>query len=92
MAQNYKYKAFISYSHSDEKWAAWLHKCLETYKVPKRIVDQETRMGKIPARLMPIFRDRDELPSATNLGELLTRSLEDSATPPFFWPLPQTLG
>ena len=80
MTDEFKYKAFISYSHSDEKWAAWLHKSLETYKVPKRIVDQETRMGKIPARLMPIFRDRDELPSATNLGELLTRSLEDSAT------------
>lgn len=80
MAEKYKYKAFISYSHSDEKWASWLHKSLETYKVPKTIVGRETRMGEIPARLMPVFRDRDELPSATNLGELLTESLRASAT------------
>jgi len=80
LAENYKYRAFISYSHKDEKWAAWLHKALETYKVPKRIVGRETFMGEIPARLMPVFRDRDELPSATNLGDLLTQSLADSAT------------
>ncbi len=80
MAEKFKYKAFISYSHSDEKWAAWLHKTLETYKVPKRIVGRETHMGVIPPRLAPVFRDRDELPSATNLGELLTQSLKDSAT------------
>jgi len=80
LADKYKYRAFISYSHSDEKWAAWLHKSLETYKVPKNIVGRETRMGEIPARLMPVFRDRDELPSATNLGELLTESLRASAT------------
>lgn len=80
MADNFKYKAFISYSHSDEKWATWLHKSLETYKVPKAIVGGETPMGKIPARLAPVFRDRDELPSATNLGEMLTQSLVDSGT------------
>ncbi|MBT8110190.1 MAG: toll/interleukin-1 receptor domain-containing protein [Gammaproteobacteria bacterium] len=80
MPETYKYKAFISYSHSDEKWATWLHRSLENYKVPKPIVGKETAMGKIPARLAPVFRDRDELPSATNLGELLTRSLADSAT------------
>jgi hypothetical protein len=80
LAENYKYRAFISYSHSDEKWASWLHKSLETYKVPKPIVGNETAMGEIPPRLAPVFRDRDELPSATNLGELLTESLRASAT------------
>jgi len=24
--QQFKYRAFISYSHSDEEWAKWLHK------------------------------------------------------------------
>ena len=23
--ESYKYKAFISYSHKDEKWGRWLH-------------------------------------------------------------------
>ena len=80
MADEFKYKAFISYSHSDEKWASWLHRALESYRPPKPIVGNETPMGKIPARLAPVFRDRDELPSATNLGELLTESLRRSAT------------
>ena len=79
MANNYKYKAFISYSHSDEKWAAWLHKALETYRVPKHIVGESTEFGPVPSRIAPIFRDREELPTATNLGEVLTQALDDSA-------------
>jgi tetratricopeptide (TPR) repeat protein len=80
LKDEFKYKAFISYSHSDEKWASWLHRALESYRPPKPIVGNETPMGKIPPRLAPVFRDRDELPSATNLGELLTESLRRSAT------------
>ena len=34
---NVRYKAFISYSHSDEKWAKWLHRRLEAYKAPKAV-------------------------------------------------------
>ncbi|MGI9307861.1 MAG: tetratricopeptide repeat protein, partial [Gammaproteobacteria bacterium] len=74
----FKYKAFISYSHRDEKWADWLHKGLETFKPPKQIVGQDTPAGKVPARLAPVFRDREELPTATDLGALLNQALEDS--------------
>ena len=79
MAENYKYRAFISYSHSDEKWAAWLHKSLETYKLPKHIVGAETAFGPVPERIAPIFRDREELSTATSLGDVLTQALDDSA-------------
>jgi tetratricopeptide (TPR) repeat protein len=75
----YKYRAFISYSHADEEWAKWLHRALETYKVPKRLVGKPTPYGPVPARLTPIFRDRDELATATSLGEILTAALEQSA-------------
>jgi tetratricopeptide (TPR) repeat protein len=75
----FKYRAFISYSHSDERWAKWLHKSLETYSVPKHLVGRETAFGPVPARLAPVFRDRDELATATNLGETLTRALQQSA-------------
>jgi len=74
-----KYRAFISYSHRDEKWAAWLHTALETYRIPKALVGETTTFGVIPARLAPVFRDRDELASATDLGEVLTQALRDSA-------------
>ena len=77
--QDYKYKAFISYSHSDEKWARWLHRSLENYRVPKRLVGRQTDMGKVPTRLAPVFRDREELASATDLGNKLTQALESSA-------------
>lgn len=79
MDPQFKYRAFISYSHSDETWARWLHKSLETYRVPKRLRGRETPFGPVPERLAPVFRDRDELATATNLGETLTRALEQSA-------------
>jgi tetratricopeptide (TPR) repeat protein len=77
--QPFKYRAFISYSHADEQWAKWLHRALETYRVPKRLVGKATPYGPVPERLTPIFRDRDELATATSLGETLTAALEQSA-------------
>jgi len=47
----FKYRAFISYSHSDERWAKWLHKSLETYSVPKHLIGTETEFGPVPACL-----------------------------------------
>jgi len=79
MDTHFKYRAFISYSHSDEQWAMWLHKALETYRVPKHVVGRETEFGPVPTRFAPVFRDRDELATATNLGDTLTRALEQSA-------------
>ena len=74
-----KYRAFISYSHRDAKWGNWLHKALETYRPPKQLVGSVTARGPVPKRLQPIFRDREELASATDLGTLLTEALEQSA-------------
>ena len=79
METEFRYKAFISYSHSDEVWAKWLHRALETYRVPKHLVGRESVFGPVPERIAPVFRDRDELATATNLGETLTRALEQSA-------------
>jgi tetratricopeptide (TPR) repeat protein len=56
-----QYKAFISYSWSDKKWAGWLHHALETYHTPQELVGQPaTSGGQVPARLHPIFKDREE--------------------------------
>src|SRR5512145_1061868 len=79
MEEQFKYRAFISYSHADEEWAKWLHRALETYRVPKHLVGRETEFGPVPERLSPVFRDRDELATATSLGEILTRALQQSA-------------
>ncbi|HET7063179.1 MAG TPA: TIR domain-containing protein [Rudaea sp.] len=77
-AESPRYFAFISYSHQDETWAQWLHKTLETWRVPKRLVGQNTAAGVIPPRLLPIFRDRDELASATDLGRTVNAALAQS--------------
>ncbi len=75
-----KYWAFISYSHRDTLWANWLHKSLESYRPPKQLVGTATPRGMVPKRLTPVFRDREELPSATDLGALLNAALQQSGS------------
>ena len=70
--------AFLSYSHDDEKDAAWLHENLEEFRVPKRLVGQLTDMGPVPKRLAPIFRDRHELAAAADLGEEIEEAIAGS--------------
>lgn len=74
----FKYKAFISYSHQDAHWGKWLHKALETYRVPRSLIGTNGRDGTIAKRLYPIFRDREELPTATDLGNVISQALNDS--------------
>src|SRR6185312_584805 len=74
----FRYRAFISYSHQDKSWADWLHKALETYAIPRRLIGQTTLAGVVPARLAPIFRDREELASATDLGRKVNEALAQS--------------
>jgi len=54
-----KYRAFISYSHRDSRWASWLHASLEKYHPPKPLIGTVTMLGMVPKRIAPIFRDRD---------------------------------
>ncbi len=35
--EGYTYYAFISYKREDEKWAKWLHKKLQEYRLPSQI-------------------------------------------------------
>ncbi|MGA7329829.1 MAG: PQQ-binding-like beta-propeller repeat protein, partial [Rhodomicrobium sp.] len=75
----FKYKAFISYSARDRKFADWLFHQLETYRVPGKVRGTAGRDGPVPARLYPIFKDREELPASEDLGKQLELALEDSA-------------
>lgn len=73
-----RYAAFISYSHADARWAAWLQKQLESFRVPRRLVGTAGEHGPVPARLAPVFRDREELASANDLGGRITQALDGS--------------
>jgi tetratricopeptide (TPR) repeat protein len=79
MAAEILYRAFLSYSHSDRGLAAWLHRTLESYRVPSKLVGTSTQLGRVPARLTPIFRDREELSAAGNLGEAIEAALAQSS-------------
>lgn len=74
-----RYKAFISYSHCDTTIAVRLHRRLEGYRLPSRLVGTSTSRGAVPARLTPIFRDIDELPAADDLSTEIKAALADSA-------------
>jgi hypothetical protein len=73
-----RYWAFVSYSHRDEHWAKWVHQGIETYKIPRALVGKSLHGGTTPRRLFPLFRDRDELPGAAELGSQIQQALESS--------------
>ena len=69
------YKAFISYSHEDEAFGAWLHRELEKYKTPKKLRED---YPNLPKTLYPIFRDRYELNAGDDLGVEISKALKNS--------------
>lgn len=77
-AADFRYWAFISYSHQDAAWGRWLHRALESYRLPRRLIGAPIAAGRVPARLVPVFRDRDELPSASDLGQAIEEALRQA--------------
>ncbi|MFK5924971.1 MAG: toll/interleukin-1 receptor domain-containing protein [Verrucomicrobiota bacterium] len=79
---NKHYRAFISYSHRDAKWAMWLHRSLERYVVPLDAYPSDKKLqrdlSKDNRRLSPIFRDRDEMPASVSLAATIHDALEES--------------
>lgn len=78
MDTDYRYKAFISYSHRDKAVAKWLHRALETYSVPRHLVGRETLSGPVPDSLRPVFRDQSELAVSPSLTDSVTHALSGS--------------
>jgi tetratricopeptide (TPR) repeat protein len=70
-----RYRAFISYSHADAVAAAWLHRKLEGWRVPARL---RADNPALPEKLAPVFRDREELGSAGELGPQIQAALAES--------------
>ena len=62
-----RYRAFISYSHADARFAAWLHRKLEHWPLPGQ------------PRLTPIFIDHAELAAGPDLSSQVREALAGSA-------------
>lgn len=73
--KKYEYDAFISYRHipRDSLIAEKLHVMLEAYRTPSYLV----RKG-VCARLKKVFRDREELPTSSDLGHDIEEALKAS--------------
>ena len=76
MQKEYKYQAFISYSHRDKAFTKWLHKRIENYKIPKSLREKYPNLPKDLKR--SIFRDEEELRTSSVLGDNLKYALDHS--------------
>ena len=59
--------AFISYKREDEKWARWLQKKLESYKLPATMRKESPGL---PKYIRPIFRDGTDLSGGILVNQL----------------------
>ncbi len=75
-----RYSAFISYNHRDRAAAGWLHRALETYRIPKRMRGQPSQLGPLQTRLPPVFRDREELAASSDLAQSVREALEQAGS------------
>src|SRR5262249_48952446 len=67
-----------SYRSTDRKQAAWLHGKLESYRIPKRMVGKPGTLGPVPARLTPVFRDRDNARTTSDINRAIKDYLSQS--------------
>ena len=75
---NFKYRAFLSYSHADTASARWLHSRLESFPL-RGLAGRETALGKVPKSLRPIFRGRDDFSAGLTLNDQTIAALDASA-------------
>lgn len=74
--ENVTYDAFISYRHADlDKFVAeTLHKQLEAFRLPRSVAKRKLKGEK--TRIKRVFRDKDELPIASDLASPIITALE----------------
>lgn len=69
----FRYKAFISYSHKNSRHAAWLMNKLETYPIPPHIDG-----SRAAPRIGRIFRDREELSASGSMDADIANAIASS--------------
>lgn len=71
----FKYKAFISHSHADRRWAKWMHERLERYRIPRSL---RRAYPALSPKIGTVFKDREELGTSPDLGETIRAALRES--------------
>ena len=75
---DFRYKAFVSYSWADAEWGKWLLQAIETYRTLAALVGKEGTSGPVPARLHPLFKDREEEAAGASIGQAVETALAAS--------------
>ena len=75
LQEQFEYDAFISYRHTTPDWqiAEELQRQLEGYRAPLELGERG-----FPTRVRRVFRDQEELPSASNLSDNILQALRRS--------------
>jgi tetratricopeptide (TPR) repeat protein len=77
MTTDFRYRAFLSYSHVDAQWARWLHRRLEGFRL-RELAGRDGLRGPVPSSLTPIFRDREEFTAGHSLSDQTISALASS--------------
>ncbi len=79
-SSNEGFRAFVSYSHADSRFAHKLHRKMEAYRLPSQIRKGPTSVetGLADGRLGKIFRDREDLPASQDLSQAVKEALSSS--------------
>ena len=78
-ALKHRYRAFLSYAHEDSLQADRIFNALDSYHVPRELVDQSGRDGAVPKTLHPVFRDRLDMKVGGLLSDRVRSALAESA-------------
>lgn len=76
--EQFSQRAFIAHSQGDAHWGEWLQKALQSYHVPGRLVGRDSRDGPVPKRLVPVYRDDNEIKASIDIGATRRNLLQES--------------
>ncbi len=74
VGEGYRYFAFISYKRTDSKWADWMYRKLQSYRLPSKLCK---KYEGIPKKFNPVFIDKQELLPGS-LSDNLKKNIAES--------------
>ncbi|MBT0964226.1 toll/interleukin-1 receptor domain-containing protein [Denitromonas iodatirespirans] len=77
-AKDLRYRAFLSYRSVDRKLAEWVHRKLEAFRLPRKLVGTAGAHGPVPRRIAPVFQDRADARVADDLETVIRGYLRQS--------------
>ncbi len=74
----FTYKAFISYTTADRKWACWIQKTIERYRCPRQLKAGAGSSVHVPRKLGSVFLDKTDLGTSADLRKSIFEAIRQS--------------